>query len=82
MIRVYSLLWTLIAAVLVSALSFFYIRGDGRGFPFSFSEAATSPVGAVVDFQINFLLAAADVLFWWLVFSMLWIILKNYVFDM
>ena len=80
MIRALSLLWTLLLAVIVTAISFFYIRGGDRGFPFSFSAGTVEQIQAN-GFQLNGWSVALDVIFWWLLFSMVWIILKNYIFE-
>ena len=80
MIRALSLLWTLLLAVIVTAISFFYIRGEDRGFPFSFSEGTVEQI-QVNGFQLNGWSVALDIIFWWLLFSMVWIILKNYIFE-
>ena len=80
MIRIYSLFWTLLVAVFITGLSFFYIRGDLRGFPFTFSKQVIYQVDGN-RFEFNVWSAALDVIFWWLIFSILWIILKNYIFE-
>lgn len=80
MIRILSLLWTLILALVVTGVSFFYIRGDARGFPFSFSKEVVDASG-YASFDLNIWSLALDLVFWWLLFSMVWIILKNYIFE-
>lgn len=79
MLRVFSLIWTLIVSLAVVGLSFFYIRGDSRGFPFSFAREITNGVKA--SFHLNGYLLTFDIIFWWLIFSILWLVLKNYVFE-
>ena len=78
MIRVLSLIWTLFLALIVTGISFFYIRGNARGFPFTFSKEISDQVG---KFDFNVWSIALDVVFWWLLFSILWIVLKNYIFE-
>lgn len=80
MIRVLSLLWTLLIAIIVTGVSFFYLRGEARGFPFSFSDGTAEQISAN-GVDINIWSVALDVVFWWLIFSILWIILKNYIFE-
>ena len=80
MIRVLSLLWTLLIAIIVTLVSFFYLRGEARGFPFSFSKGSAEQISAN-GVDINIWSVALDVVFWWLIFSILWIILKNYIFE-
>jgi ribose/xylose/arabinose/galactoside ABC-type transport system permease subunit len=79
MLRVFSLIWTLIVSLAVVGLSFFYIRGDSRGFPFSFAKEITN--GGNASFHVNGYLLTFDIIFWWLIFSILWVVLKNYVFE-
>lgn len=81
MIRVFSLLWTLILAAIVTGISFFYLRGELRGFPFSFANGTIDYNTGTRDFDFNFWLLGLDLIIWWLIFSILWIILKNYVFE-
>jgi uncharacterized ion transporter superfamily protein YfcC len=74
---------------MISGLSYFYVSGSlGHGFPFHFAQEASQSASAAlmassalpkVDF--NFLVFGLDLLFWWLLFSMLLVIIKNYVFD-
>jgi uncharacterized BrkB/YihY/UPF0761 family membrane protein len=79
MIRVLLLLWTLALSLVVTGISFFYIRGEARGFPFAFSrEIADQGSGSL---RFNSLSLILDIVFWWLLFSILWIILKNYIFE-
>ena len=82
MIRVYYLFGTLVAALFISALSFFYIRSSVQhGFPFSYAISDNNGVSGVVNINFNLWSFAFDVLFWWLLFSILLIIVKNYVFE-
>ncbi|OGY26606.1 MAG: hypothetical protein A2Z24_02185 [Candidatus Woykebacteria bacterium RBG_16_44_10] len=80
MIRVLSLLWTLILAFIVTGISFFYVRGDTRGFPFSFSKEIVDQ-GSVGSLHFTVGSLVLDAIFWWFLFSVLWIILKNYIFE-
>ncbi len=82
MVRVLSLLWTFVLAVLITAVSFFYTRGDlVRGFPFSFvSETVTA--NAEISYSFNYWLLFFDLFIWWVLFSILWIIIKNYVLEL
>ncbi|OGY21300.1 MAG: hypothetical protein A2126_02435 [Candidatus Woykebacteria bacterium GWB1_45_5] len=80
MIRVLSLLWTLVLSLIVTGISFFYIRSDSRGFPFSFSKEIADQ-GSVGGLHFNFGSLVLDVIFWWFLFSILWLILKNYIFE-
>jgi len=83
MIRIASLIWTLLISLLITSLSFFYIRGELRGFPFSFAkQVLDNGSGALLGYDFNIWLLAFDIVFWWLLFSILVIILKNYVFDL
>ncbi|OGY25495.1 MAG: hypothetical protein A2Z11_03650 [Candidatus Woykebacteria bacterium RBG_16_43_9] len=80
MIRVLYLLWTLVLAIIITGISFFYIRGETRGFPFTFTKGTAEQISAN-GVDINIWSVALDVIFWWLIFSILWIILKNYIFE-
>jgi len=82
MVRVLSLLWTFVLALLITAVSFFYIKnGSERGFPFTFiTEVGTKANGEIV-FNINYWLLAFDIIIWWLLFSVIWIIIKNYILE-
>lgn len=85
MVRVLSLLWTFLLAMLVTGVSFFYIRsGVDRGFPFSFAKDTPITIDGNATFSINYnyWLLAFDVIIWWLLFSVLWIIIKNYVLEL
>jgi hypothetical protein len=79
MIRAFSLLWTLIVAVAITALSFYYINGETRGFPFAFAREVE--VGGYLGFEYNTWTLIFDLIFWWLLFSILWVVVKNYIFD-
>ncbi len=82
MLRVFYLFWTLIAALLVTAISFFYISGDKHGFPFSFAtEVKDSVGGGEILLKFNTWTLIFDILFWWFLFSILLIIVRNYVFE-
>ncbi|HEX7456194.1 MAG TPA: hypothetical protein VF303_01885 [Candidatus Nanoarchaeia archaeon] len=80
MIRILSLLWTLVIALIVTGISFFYIRGEARGFPFTFSKGTANQI-SINGLEINIWSVILDVIFWWLIFSILWIVLKNYIFE-
>ena len=80
MIRVLSLLWTLVLGIIVTGVSFFYIRGEARGFPFTFSRESGEQLD-IAKFDFNVWSVALNVIFWWLLFSILWIVLKNYIFE-
>ena len=85
MVRVLSLLWTFVLAALVTAVSFFYIRGGvDRGFPFSFAKdtLGTTDGNTIYTFSYNYWLLAFDLIIWWLLFSVLWIIIKNYILEL
>jgi len=83
MIRVFYLFWTLIAALLVTSFSFFYVSQEVRhGFPFSFAEQVQNGViGGEILLKFNSWLLIFDIIFWWLLFSILLIIIRNYVFE-
>lgn len=82
MIRISSLIWTLILSLAVSGLGFFYIREGMRGFPLAFAEEVEGGGLAGSGLDANIWILLIDIVFWWFVFSILWIILKNYVFDL
>jgi uncharacterized BrkB/YihY/UPF0761 family membrane protein len=82
MVRVLSLLWSLALAFLVTSISFFYVQSDFRhGFPFSYAKEIVSDEGALT-YDINYWSLALDVFIWWILFSMIWIIVKNYVLEL
>lgn len=82
MVRVLSLVWTFVLSILITAVSFFYIpNGIDRGFPLSFAKDSTAADGTV-SYIFNYWLVAFDVLIWWLLFSVLWIAVKNYVLEL
>lgn len=83
MIRVFYLFWTLIAALLVTSFSFFYVSQEVRhGFPFSFAEQIENGIsGGEILLKFNSWLLIFDIIFWWLLFSILLIIVRNYVFE-
>jgi hypothetical protein len=56
------------------------MRGEARGFPFSFSKGTAEQI-STNGVDINAWSVILDVIFWWLIFSVLWIILKNYIFE-
>jgi hypothetical protein len=63
----------------VTGVSFFYISEEARGFPFKLATQVTD-VGDF-DFKLNTWGLVFDIVFWWLILSVLWLVLKNYVFD-
>jgi hypothetical protein len=80
MVRVLSLIWTLFLAIAVTVLSFFYTTESGlHGFPFSFAKEIT--VEGNVFYNINYWSAAIDIVIWWLLFSIFWIIVRNYILQ-
>ncbi|OGY30440.1 MAG: hypothetical protein A3F35_01815 [Candidatus Woykebacteria bacterium RIFCSPHIGHO2_12_FULL_45_10] len=81
MVRILSLLWTLVAAFVASSVSFFYLSSDGarHGFPFVFAHEFTKD--GVIQNSYNVWSYVFDVVFWWFLFSILWIMVKNYVFE-
>lgn len=90
MIKVSSLLWSLLVGLIVTGVSYFYINSNGsHGFPFRFAQEATQSASAVLDagtkgfVKISFStwVFILDLLFWWLLFSILLVVVKNYVFD-
>lgn len=82
MIRIFTLLWTLLAAVVATGIGFFYINGEARGFPLSFARLYVDSETGVGSLSFNYLILIIDIVFWWLVFSILVVVLKNYVFDL
>lgn len=83
MLRVFYLFWTLIAALLVTGLGYFYLREDGRhGFPFAFAtEVENTLGGGSLVLSFNGVALVINILFWWVLFSILLIAVKNYVFE-
>ncbi len=90
MIKISSLLWSLLAGLIVSSVSYFYITREGsHGFPFRFVQEATQSASATLDIgakgyekiNFSFLVFALDLLFWWLLFSIVLVVIKNYVFN-
>lgn len=81
MVRILSLLWTMVAAFVASSLSFFYISAGGtrHGFPFSFAKEVVRD--GSVELSYNVISYMFDVIFWWFLFSILLIVIKNYVFE-
>jgi hypothetical protein len=81
MVRILSLIWTMVAAFVASSLSFFYLSQDGtrHGFPFSFAKEVVS--NGSVTLSYNVISYILDVIFWWFLFSILLIVIKNYVFE-
>lgn len=82
MVRVLSLIWTLVLSFGVTSVSFFYVRDEIKhGFPFSFAKDSLTGDGTT-SFSFNYWSVALDVLIWWLLFSLLWIIVKNYILEL
>ncbi|MDP2671867.1 MAG: hypothetical protein Q8P13_05455 [bacterium] len=81
MVRILALVWPLLASVLTSSLSFFYVNeaGTRHGFPFGFANDVVRDGVQTLNFSIwSFVF---DLVFWWFLFSILLIVVKNYVFD-
>ena len=75
MIKVFYLFWTLLVAIAVTLVSFFYMqKGFLRGFPLGFYNTERQNSFIVLSF-------AVDLIFWWILFSILLVIIKNYIFD-
>lgn len=93
MIKIFYLLWTFLFSVLVTSLSYFYSRdGLTHGFPFTFAKdilvnntyneaILNSQNVTVVKGVINYWLFSFDIIFWWLLFSILLVMVKNYVLE-
>ena len=83
MLRVFYLFWTLIAALLVTGIGYFYLREVGRhGFPFAFATEVDNSLGSGnLTLSFNGIALALDIIFWWVLFSILLIAVKNYVFE-
>jgi hypothetical protein len=97
MIKIAYLFWTFLLAVLTTGFSYFFVRYDQEGilhgYPLWFYKNLTPTIGggnqalsqgisSRVDLMdLNYFLFAVDVVFWWLIFSILLVILVNYVFD-
>ncbi len=82
MVRVLSLLWTFGLAILTTCLSFFYVQSEFRhGFPLTFSSEVVASDGTLA-YKTSFWLIAIDVIIWWLLFSMLWIMVRNYILEL
>jgi hypothetical protein len=81
MIRALSLLWTLMLAAVITAISFFYVRDEVKhGFPFTFARDSFNSDGTV-GYNVNYFSVALDMLVWWVLFSLVWVIVKNYVLE-
>ena len=82
MVRVISLLWTLALSIVVTGISYFYIQNvNSRGFPFYFTHEVIASDGSTVT-TVNYWSVALDVFVWWILFSMVWIIVKNYILQL
>lgn len=90
MIKISALLWSFLLALVVSGISYFYVTSNlGHGFPFHFAQEATQSASATLStlekalpkVSFNIWVFSLDLLFWWLLFSILLVIIKNYVFD-
>ena len=83
MLRVFYLFWTLVVSLLVTSFSFFYVSEEIKhGFPFTFAKSVENGVnGGEILLKFNVWTLLFDILFWWLLFSILLIIVKNYVFE-
>ncbi len=74
------MLWTMVASFVASSVSFFYLReGTKHGFPFSFAREVV--VEGNLQIQSNVLSYIFDIIFWGFLFSILLIVIKNYVFE-
>jgi hypothetical protein len=80
-VRILSLLWTFVASFVASTVSFFYLRDNGEkhGFPFTFAKEVV--VDGTAQLQYSIWSYLFDVIFWWFLFSILLIIIKNYVLE-
>lgn len=85
MVRVLSLLWTLLSSVGVTALSFYYVSETAaevrHGFPFSYARETVNSFGEEVV-RFNYVSIIIDVVIWWVLFSLIWLIIKNYVLEL
>lgn len=83
MIKIFYLIWSFLGAVLVTLLSFFYLREENlRGFPFSFANEITLEASeGRRSLNFNIWVGIADLIFWWLLFSILLVVIKNYVLE-
>jgi hypothetical protein len=82
MVRVLSLLWTLVLAILTTGVSFFYSQNDFKhGFPFSFARETVGDQGTLT-YTFNYWSVVLDIFIWWMLFSMIWIIVKNYILEL
>lgn len=90
MIKISALFYSFLISLLVSLLSYFYVTDTGsRGFPLRFAQEATESASATLDsntkmFEVldfTFWVFALDLVFWWLLFSILLVVVKNYVID-
>ncbi|OGM57329.1 hypothetical protein A3A50_00895 [Candidatus Woesebacteria bacterium RIFCSPLOWO2_01_FULL_38_20] len=83
MIKVFYLIWSLLLALPITMLSFFYLRnGNLRGFPFSFAKEITIEASeGHRSLNFNIWIGLLDLFFWWLVFSILLVVVKNYVLE-
>lgn len=82
MVRVLSLVWTFFLALAVTAVSFFYIVGaDKHGFPFWFARDSVSADGTS-SLAVNYVSILLDTLVWWFLFSLTWLVIKNYVLEL
>ncbi len=81
MMKALSLLWTLLLSLIVTGISFFYIRdGVRHGYPFSYAKDAVNPDGSL-GYNINIFSIIFDVLIWWLLFSLVWLVIRNYILE-
>ena len=81
MIRALSLLWTLLLSTVITGISFFYVREETRhGFPLTFAKDSFGSDGSL-GYDFNYFSVVFNLLIWWVLFSLVWVIVKNYVLE-
>ena len=88
MIRISDLFWTLLTSLTTTLLSYFYVnKTHSSGYPLTYFKLEEAPaalsnqlIGQWVG-KINYFSFVLDLLFWWLIFSTLLVLVKNYLFD-
>lgn len=88
MIKISYLFWTLLASLFTTLLSYFYIADASlHGYPFAYyhlvekSDTISNMLIGQYKGNVNYIILGVDILFWWLIFSTLLVIVKNYIFD-